>query len=88
MASKLCVVLFFKTIKSSSHWHSINPISTGGWWNPPPPPRGFFNISQKRGKIFSSNLVTFFIDKWVTICTIKLEDRPFHVAMVMTQIDI
>ena len=50
------------------------------------PPSGFLSITQKREKISSSNFVTFFIDKWVTVCTIKLEDRPFHVAMVMTQI--
>ena len=50
------------------------------------PPSGFSSITQKREKIFSSNLVTFFIDKWVIIFTIKLEDRPFHVVMVMAQI--
>ena len=50
------------------------------------PPSGFCSITQKREKLFSSNLATFFIDKWATICIIKLEDRPFHVAMVMAQI--
>ena len=28
----------------------------------------------------------FFIDKWVTICIIKFEDRPFHFVMAMAQI--
>ena len=49
------------------------------------PPSGFSSITQKREKIFSSNLVNFCIDKWVTICTIKLEDRPFRVAMPIAQ---
>ena len=48
--------------------------------------RGFSNITQKRDQIFFSNLVTFLIDKWVTICTIKIEDRPFQVAMAIAQI--
>ena len=39
-----------------------------------------------REKVFSSNLVTFFIKKWVTICTIKLEGRPFHAVMATAQI--
>ena len=30
--------------------------------------------------------MTFVNDKWATICTIKFEDRPFHVAMAMAQI--
>ena len=47
-------------------------------------PSGFSSITQKRKNIFSSNLVTF--GKWVTIYTIKLEDRSFHVAMAKTQI--
>ena len=51
----------------------FNPISTGG------APERFSSITQKREKLFTSNLATFFIDKWVTICTI-------HVAMVMAQI--
>ena len=53
---------------------------------PPSPLSGFSSITQKREKLFSSNLATFFIDKWVTICSIKIEDRPFHVAIVMAQI--
>ena len=63
---------------------TIFRLLVGEGWNPPP--SGFSSITQKRGKLFSSNLAAFFIDKWVTICTIKLEDRPFHVAMVMAQI--
>ena len=50
------------------------------------PPSGFSNITQKREKICSSNLATFFIDKWVIIFIIKLEDTPFHVAMMTAQI--
>ena len=45
----------------------------------------FQHYSETR-KDFAFKLGNFFIDKWVTICTIKLEDRPFHVAMVMAQI--
>ena len=52
----------------------------------PPPPSDFSSITQKQEKIISSNLVTFLIDKCVIICTIKLEDRPFHIVMVMAQI--
>ena len=59
-------------------------LGGGGGWNPPP--SGFSSITQKREKIFSLNLVTFFIDKWVINFTIKLEDRPFRVAMVTAQI--
>ena len=44
----------------------------GGGWNPLP--SGFPSITQKRERLFSSNLATFFIDKWATICHIKLED--------------
>ena len=61
----------------------INPISTGEW---NPPLSGFSSITQKRKKVFSSNLVTFFIDKWVTTCTFKLEDRLFFVVKGMAQI--
>ena len=47
---------------------------------------GFSNITTKQEKIFSSNLVTFVIDKRVTICITEIEDRPFHVAMTTAQI--
>ena len=60
------------------------PISTGGGGESPP--SGFSSITQKREKIFCSNLVTSCNDKWVTIYNIKLEDRPFHVAMATAQI--
>ena len=56
-------------------------LAGGGGWNPPP--SGFSRITQKREKIFSSNLVTFSL---IIICTIKLENRPFYVAMAMAQI--
>ena len=52
----------------------------------PPNPSGFSSITQKREKIFSSNLVTSVIDKWITIYIIKLEDRPFLLAMATAQI--
>ena len=47
----------------------IDPISTkkgggGGGGGRNPPLSGFSSITQKRGKIFSSNLVTFFIGNW------------------------
>ena len=66
----------------------INPISMdwGGGGGDGIPSSGFSSITQKREKIFSSHLVTYFIDKWVTIFITKLEDRPFHVAMAMAQI--
>ena len=64
----------------------IDPISTAEGRGGIHPQRGFSSITQKREKIFTLNLVAFFIDKLVTICTIKLEDRPLHVAMIMTQI--
>ena len=60
-------------------------ISNGGRRGGGKGASGFSSITQKR-EIFSSNLVTFCTDKWVTICTIKLEDRPFHVAMATAQI--
>ena len=62
----------------------LNPISTrgegciGG--------RMESSITQKREKIFSSNSVTFVTDKCVTVCTIKLEDRPFQVAVARAKI--
>ena len=59
-------------------------MSTGRGSNTPL--RSFSSITQKREKVFSSNLLTFFIKKWMTICTIKLEDKPLHVAMAMAQI--
>ena len=55
----------------------LNPISSLS---------GFSSITQKREKIFPSNFVKFCINKWVTLCTIKLEDRPFHVAIAMALI--
>ena len=49
--------------------------------------KDFSSNTKKREKIFSSNLATSVLDKWVTICTIKLEDKPFHDAMVTPQIE-
>ena len=37
-------------------------------------------------KDFLFKLGDLFIDKWVTICIVKLENRPFHVAMATTQV--
>ena len=71
-------------VRAASHLTLFLLGGGGGGWNPPP--SGFSSITQKLKKIFSSNLATFFIDKWVIICTIKLEHRPFHVAIVMAQI--
>ena len=50
-------------------------------------PRAVFPALLRNEKSFSLQTWQLcFIDKWVTICTIKLEDRPFHVAMVIAQI--
>ena len=71
--------------------HEFNPISTGGGgggggegeFNPPL--SGVSSITQKRERILFK-LGNFFIDEWVIIFTVKIDDRPFHVAMVMAQI--
>ena len=76
-------VVFSKYVKLKR----VDPISTGGGvWNLHP--ERFSSITQKRENILSWNLVTFFIDKWIRICIIKLEDGPFHVARVMAQIKV
>ena len=49
-------------------------------------PRAVFQHYSETRKDFLFKLGNFFIDKWVIIFTIKLEDRSFHVAMVMAQI--
>ena len=51
----------------------LDPISSGGGGGVGfHPSSGYSSITQKREKIFSLNLVTFVIDKWVIICTIRL----------------
>ena len=52
----------------------------------PPPPEQLFQHYSKTRKDFLFKLGDFFIDQWVTIGTIKLEERPFHVAMAIAQI--
>ena len=50
-------------------------------------PKPFFQHYSEMRKDFLLKLGNFFHwYKWVTIFTIKLQDRPFHVAMVMAQI--
>ena len=69
------------------YYININPISTGGGGGGGGiHPRAVFPALLRNKKIFSSNLVTFSVCKWDTIWTIKLKDRPFHVAMVTAQI--
>ena len=60
----------------------FNPISTGGG-DGIHYQRGFSNITKKREKVFLSNLLNFFIKKWMTICIIELEGKPLHVAMAI-----
>ena len=62
----------------------FNPISTWGAWNPLP--ERLVQHYSKTRKVFSSNLLTSVIDKWVTVSTVKLKDRPFPVAMAMAQV--
>ena len=45
--------------------------------------RGVSPALLRNKKRFSSNLLNFFIKKWMTICTIKLEGKPLHVAMAI-----
>ena len=57
----------------------FNPIPPGGGSTP--------RFSQHYlEKIFYLNLVTFLIEKWVSVYTVKLEDGPFPVAMATAQI--
>ena len=51
------------------------------------PPEGLFQHYSETSRANLVKLAYFFIDKWVTICTCKLEYRAFHVAIATAQIN-